>query len=60
METEEIVIKMRGIASILKHMSYVEDDVKDKDYALELLSKELFECSENLADVYTKIKNSTL
>lgn len=60
METEEIIIKMRGIASILKHMSYVEDDVKDKDYALEFLSKELFECSESLVDVFAKIKNNTL
>lgn len=60
MEVEEVIIKVRGIASILKSMSYVEDNVRDSDYALEFLSKELFDCAENITDEFNKIKNSTL
>lgn len=41
---EEAIIRLRAIASILEFMSYAEDDVKDKDYALEFLSQQLFSC----------------
>ena len=43
MELEGVIIKMRGIACILKYMGYVEDDVKDKEYAMDFFSAELFE-----------------
>ena len=35
MELEGVIIKMRGIACILKYMGYVEDDVEDKEYAMD-------------------------
>ena len=60
MEVEEIIIKVRGIASILKSMSYVEDNVRDEEFALEFLSKELFDCADELTDEFTKIKNGRL
>ena len=50
MEIEEVVIEIRGIASILKSMGYAEDQVRDNDMALDFLSAKLFECAEKITD----------
>lgn len=47
---EEALITLRAIASILTFMSYIEIDIKDKDYALEFLSKQLFSCVDDISD----------
>lgn len=60
MEFGEIVLEIRGIASILKSMGYAEDQVKDNNMALDFLSAKLFECAEKITDEVTKLKNSTL
>ena len=60
MEVEEVVMQIRGIASILKSMGYAEDQVKDNDMALDFLSAKLFECAEKISDEAIKLKNSKL
>lgn len=60
MEFEEVVLEIRGIASILKSMGYAEDQVRDNDMALDFLSAKLFECAEKITDEVTKLKNSIL
>ena len=57
---EERLIELRAIASIIKSMSYVEDNVRDNDYALCLLSQRLFECTDYLTDEFHKMKNERL
>lgn len=56
---EEILLEIRGIASILKSLGYVEDDVCDMGYAMDFLSAKLFECATKMSDELAKIKNTT-
>ena len=47
---EDALITLRAVASILEFMSYTRDSVKDKEFALEFLSKQVFSCVSDISD----------
>lgn len=47
---EEALITLRAVASLLEFTSYTKDDVRDKEFALEFLSKQVFSCVNAISD----------
>lgn len=44
MEHEKIIDKLRGVKSILHHISEIEGNIQDREYALLLLADEIESC----------------
>ena len=54
MVIEDVVFKLRGIKSLLYHMSEVDGQVADADFGLMLLCEEMEECIEKLNEIMKK------
>lgn len=48
MEHEKVIDKLRGVKSILYHISEINGDIEDRAYALMLLAEEIDYCIEEL------------
>ena len=48
MEHEKVVEKLRGVKSILYHISEINGNIEDRPYALMLLAEEIDSCIEEL------------
>lgn len=51
---DKVIINLRAVASILQHMSYAEDNVQDRDFALSFLSSQILACVDELISIENK------